>query len=445
MLRRILIETSFFGFGALAMVTLSLAITVLTYSLTLGAVVSAQEPGLTVDAEDIIAQVHPYAFGANFGPLSVVTIDLFDAAADSGITFLRFPGGRWGDLNDLQHFHIDTFMSTISIVGAEPSIHVRLENGTPEAAAELVHYTNIEKEYGVRYWYIGNEPNLFDDYTVAEYVVQWRAIAEAMLEVDPDIILIGPEVSQWNGTPQVDPVDAEGVDWLRGFLQANGDMVDIVAVHRYPFPRSMANPVSTVEELRENTPEWGNTLENLRQVILEETGRTDLPVAITEANSHWSSASQGEASPDSHYNAVWWADSFGRLLQDEPEIIGYFDFQSLPSRGGWGLLARNDVRPTYYTYQLYKQFGTQVVATASDVDYLTIYGALRDDGALTLIAVNRADDELSGPLTINGFSGEVSEAHILTESVLAEPVDNTFLVDGVLTLPGRSVVLLVLE
>jgi hypothetical protein len=129
-------------------------------------------------------------------------------------------------------------MQTVELMNAMPSIHVRLENGTPEAAADLVRYTNIVRDYDVRYWYIGNEPNLFDDYTVAQYVVEWRTIAEAMREVDPDIVLIGPEVSQWNGTPQVDPVDPEGVDWLRGFLQANGDIVDVIAVHRYPFPCS---------------------------------------------------------------------------------------------------------------------------------------------------------------------------------------------------------------
>jgi hypothetical protein len=155
-----------------------------------------------------------------------------------------------------------------------------------------------------------------------------------MREVDPDIVLIGPEVSQWNGTPQVDPVDPEGVDWLRGFLRANADIVDVVAVHRYPFPRSQANPVTTIEEMRGNTPEWGQTLENLRQVILEETGRDDLPVAITEVGSHWSSAQYGVASPDSHYNAIWWADSLGRLLQDNPFIIAYFNFQSLPAWAG---------------------------------------------------------------------------------------------------------------
>ncbi|MFW5696275.1 MAG: GH39 family glycosyl hydrolase [Phototrophicaceae bacterium] len=424
---------------------LRLALLVVAACAIVGARSTAQDAGIVVNADVVIAQVSPYAFGANYGPLSFVRFELFEAAENSGITFLRFPGGRWGDLNNLTPAQIDSFMQLVERMGATPSIHVRLEDGTPEAAADLVRYTNIENDYNVRYWYIGNEPNLFDDYTVADYVVQWRAIAEAMRAVDPDIVLIGPEVSQWNGTPQVDPVDAEGVDWLRGFLEANGDIVDVVAVHRYPFPASMANPVSTVDELRANTPEWGETVERLRAVVTEITGRTDLPVAITEASSHWSSAQHGEASPDSHYHAIWWADSFGRLLQDAPFIIAYYELQTPTSRGGWGLLGQYEVRPTYYVYQLYQRFGHRVVATESSVEYLAVYGALRDDGALTLIAVNRGDTELRAPMTINGFDGSVAEVRLFTGDVPAEVVDNVYLMDSVLTMPARSAALFVFE
>lgn len=404
----------------------------------------AQDADVTVDADTITGEASLFAYGANFGPLSVVNFDLFDEAADSGVTFIRYPGGRWGDLNNITHFQISQYMQVIELMNATPSIHVRLENGTPEAAAELVRYVNFENDYNVKYWYIGNEPNLFDDYTVADYVTQWRAIAEAMRAVDPDIVLIGPEVSQWNGTPQVDPVDPEGVDWLRGFLRANADIVDVVAVHRYPFPRSQANPVTTIEEMRGNTPEWGQTLENLRQVILEETGRDDLPVAITEAGSHWSSAQYGVASPDSHYNAIWWADSLGRLLQDNPFIVGYFELQTLQARGGWGLLAKDTVRPTYYVYQLYKRFGSQMVATDSSVEYLSVFGALRDDGTLTLIAVNRGDEPISASIQINGFDGDVIETRLLTADVLAEVVDDPLLNGDTLTMPAQSAALITL-
>src|SRR5690606_18753709 len=125
-----------------------------------------------------------------------------------------------------------------------------------DAAARLVNYANVENDYDIRYWYIGNEPSLFDDYDVARLNREWRAIAEAMLAVDPDIVLIGPEPHQWNGLANATLLDDNGVEWVTGFLEANGDLVDIVAVHRYPFPRSDSDPSTTVADLRENTLEW---------------------------------------------------------------------------------------------------------------------------------------------------------------------------------------------
>lgn len=413
--------------------------------LCLGAPLQAQEGGLLVDAGQPRGPISPFVYGANYGPLSAVTVELIPQAQASGITFLRFPGGRWGDLNNVQPAQIDMFIRTARMIGAEPSIHVRLENGTPEQAAELVRYTNIEKAYGVRYWAVGNEPNLFDDYTTIDHNTQWRAIAEAMLAVDPEIILIGPDVSQWAGIPEVDPRDPEGRNWLREFLLANGDMVDIVTVHRYPFPRNMAYPVTTIEDLRGNTPEWSAILPNLRAVIEETTGRTDLPVAVTEANSHWSSNIGGEATPDSHYNAIWWADALGRLINEQPAIVAFFELQTQDARGGWGILSRFEVRPTYYTYQLYQRFGSELLHADSTADQVSIYAARRDDGALTLIVVNLADEAQTVPLEIQGFTpGEGIETYRLDPEHNADLIDSGAIAEGVLELPGQSVTLYVI-
>ena len=402
------------------------------------------EEGIVVDAEVTIAEINPFAYGANFGPLSVVPVDFFEEAAASGITFLRFPGGRWGDLNDITETQVDMYMRIVRLMDVEPSIHVRLENGTPEAAVDLLNYANVENDYNIKYWYVGNEPNLFDDYTVEDHAEQWRAIAEALKTADPSITLIGPDLSQWNGTPQIDPTDPNGADWLRSFLRDNGDLVDVVSVHRYPFPLNQADPRTSIEDLRNNVTEWSNTLENLRQVIFEETGR-DIPVAIAEASSHWSANVQGEATPDSHYNAIWWADALGRLLEDEPYMVAYYELQTPTNRGGWGLLGSFQIHPTYYVYQLYQRFGTDMVATTSSEELVSVYAAKREDGALTLIVINLGDAASSTPLTINGFEGEVSEVRLLTEDTLAEVVENTVLVDGMLALPAQSAALIVLE
>lgn len=353
---------------------------------------------LYVDPTQQLGQISPLVYGTNYGPWITVPFDLLAQAESAGIRFLRFPGGNWGDENNLTERQLDQFMALSRQMGAEPQISVRLRGGTPEQAAALVQYTNIEKGYGVRYWSIGNEPSLYDDYDTIRYNQEWRQFAQAMRAVDTTILLIGPDTHQFTGSPVVDPTDANGQDWLRAFLEANGDMVDIVAVHRYPFPRSM-NDVVTVADLRQNTLEWDSIVRNLRQTVRETTDR-DLPIAITEANSHWSKAVGGEGTPDAYYNAIWWADSLGRMMNQGIDMVAHFALQSNDATGGWGLLARYEVRPAYYVYQLYQRFGQERLYAVSGVPDVSIYAAKRTDGAVTLLVINLRDEPVDVPVQV---------------------------------------------
>lgn len=398
--------------------------------------------GIVIDPMTLVGAVGPYVYGANYGPLSAIPVDLFDLARESGVTFLRFPGGNWGDRNDIRSFEIDMLMTIARLVGAEPSIHVRLHDGTPEAAAALVRYANVDNDYGIRHWYIGNEPSLFDDYDVDRLNREWRAIALAMLAVDPDIVLIGPEPHQWTGLTDSTLRDLSGREWIEGFLSVNGDLVDVVAVHRYPFPRSAADPLTTVADLRANSVEWTHLLSRLRVLTTEVTGRDDLRYAVTEANSHWSATTGGEATNDSVFNAVWWADVLGKLIYDGAYMVNYFDLQSSNARGGWGLLSSSGARPSYYVYQLYQRFGTELVATSSTEEYVSAYAALKRDGGLSVIVTNLNDEPRSVALTLPE-PGPLQTVLLLDTDHRAAPVPDPRSTDGTsIALPARSVMLL---
>ncbi|MDX2162602.1 MAG: hypothetical protein SF162_14870 [bacterium] len=398
--------------------------------------------GLSIDAAQTLGTISPYVYGANYGPWALVSMDMQAQAAESGVTLLRFPAGRWGDLNNLTEQQIDLFMLQARAWSGTPSISVRLEGGTPEQAAEMVRYTNVEQGYGVRYWSIGNEPDLFPDYTVERFNAEWRAIAEAMRAVDPDILLIGPEVSQFPATIQGDAYTNVRREWVRAFLQANGDLVDIVAVHRYPFPETLSSPPTTAADLRENAPEWTVLIENLRTVIRETVGR-DLPIAITEVNSHWNRTSGAEGSPDSFYHAVWWADVLGQFVRGRVDIVNYFALSTFGDLGTYGLLDRYQPRPTYYVYQLYRQFGRELLASESTLSGISITAALRGDGALTFIVVNLGDQAYAAPLILEGFTpaGDADVWRIDAEHN-AESIGQAAVISGeALDIPARSVTL----
>lgn len=407
--------------------------------LTLMSAAQDAPPALIVDAGQPLRTIPPTVYGANYTLLSAITPDISDAARESGIRYWRFPGGRLGDQGDLQPSQIDLFMLLARAFNIEPSISVRLENGTPQAAAQIVRYVNIEKQYGVRLWAIGNEPNLFDDYTPQQMVSQWRAIAEAMRAVDPSILLIGPDTSQFTG---VDDGNAWAHEFLRVFLQENGDLIDIVSVHRYPFPSSGTTP-ATIDQLRADAATWSAIIENLRAWTLEYTGR-DLPLAIGEANSHWSSQIGGEATPDSFYNAIWWADVLGRLIRGGADYVAYFNMQSSDRLGGHGLLSRYEARPTYNVYQLYQRFGDTLVQAQSPDDDVTVYAAQRADGALTVLIVNLTDAPQTRVLDVRGFTYRTAEAWVLDAERSAESADAP-LSDSRVTLTPQSVTLLILQ
>ncbi len=400
---------------------------------------------LYVDPARRLGPISPYVYGTNTGPWSFVPLELMPLAEEAGITYLRFPGGNYGDQHNLRELDIDRFITLCEQLGAEPSISVRLKGGTPEQAADVLRYVNEEQGYGVRYWSIGNEPGLYGDYDTERYNREWRAIAAALLAVDPEILLIGPDVTQWTGDPDVNPRDEAGRDWLREFLEQNGDLVDVVAIHRYPFPASMSGPGATVEELMTNPPEWEEILPRLRALIRETTGR-DLPIAVTEVNSHWNKALQGEASPDSHASAIWWADVLGRFIEHDVEIVAHFALQSSPTLGGWGLFSKYEARPAYYVYRMYQNFGSERLYASSGEELVSVYAAERDDGAVTVMVVNRDDKVRSLPLHFAGdlMATKPAEVWLFDAEHAAELLGSAVIGSGdEITLPPLSLTLYV--
>jgi hypothetical protein len=411
----------------------------------------AEAATISFDFSQELGEISPYVYGANYGAgagTSIASVEMAEEAAASGITFFRFPGGNWGDQNNVRPQQIDLFMLQARAWGVEPSFHVRFLNSTPEEAAEMVRYANIEKGYNIRYWYIGNEPSLFyndiEGFDPIWFSNQWREFALAMEAVDPTILFIGPEVHQYADSYEPSYLD-EFRAFVRDFLTINGDMVDIVSVHRYPFPLEMNGDPITFAQARENVPNWSTLVEILRTDIRDTIGR-DLPVAITEANSHWSNSGGGFVTPDSYYNAIWWSGVLTTLIHSDVEIVAIWNFASTGGNGVFGLLDRYSPRPTYYTYQLYREFGTMRLFSESSDEYITALAARREDGTITLVITNLYDAEAkSVSLDFGGASVSVTEMQVLAPDLLAETVEPSAYFDGtVLQMPAQSAIRLVL-
>ena len=192
--------------------------------------------------------------------------DVLQEIKKLGVPIIRYPGGNfvsgynwldgvgpkkdrpvvldkaWNSLNTNQ-FGTNEFMIWCKAVGTEPLMGLNLGTGTPEQAAALVEYCNVEKgtewsdlrrkhgyaePYNVKHWCLGNEmdgPWQIGHMTATEYGMKAQDAARQMHMVDPSLKLIACGSSG--------PLMPTYLEWDREVLEQCYDYVDGLSLHRY--------------------------------------------------------------------------------------------------------------------------------------------------------------------------------------------------------------------
>ena len=192
--------------------------------------------------------------------------DVLDEIKKMGVPIIRYPGGNfvsgynwldgvgprkdrpvvldkaWNSLNTNQ-FGTNEFMAWCTEVGTTPLMGLNLGTGTPEQAAALVEYCNVEKgtewsdlrrkhgyaePYKVRHWCLGNEmdgPWQIGHMTATEYGMKAQDAARQMRAVDPSLQLIACGSSG--------PLMPTYLEWDREVLEQCYEYVDGLSLHRY--------------------------------------------------------------------------------------------------------------------------------------------------------------------------------------------------------------------
>lgn len=370
------------------------------------------QAGVYVDATYNYGLISPFVRASNTGPWQTLALEHRDYSRQINLAMIRWPGGNWGDENSVTEWMVDEYIALCRVIGAEPCIHVRLFGGSADEAANLVQYANITKQYAVKYWAIGNEPDLFVKkrgalrYTVADYAADFVAYRQAMKAVDPDIIVMGPEISQFDADERY-PVDATGEPWLRGFVQRVTD-IEMLSWHRYPFG---AQPVSR-SQLQRDPHAWVESVAKTREIMRSLLGR-EVPIAITEANSDWSGRVDRETGTNSYANALWWSDVMARLIHARCEIIAHFCLGAIQAQGigMFGPVSYNsDPLPIFESYRLFARLGTVLLHSHCDNPNLSFLATQRENGQIVCHLVNQTDEDIVMPLTMNG--AQYSMAHV---------------------------------
>jgi hypothetical protein len=327
-------------------------------------------------------------------------------------------GGYNNDANvptPFDHAELDRAVAYAHAIGADPLLQVPLladtdgSEPTPDTAAAMVSYANVTRGYAIRYFSIGNEPDLYATqgalknmsdpaivgFSPDAYCARARDFAAAMRAVDASIQIVGPDLS-WHYV--------SGNDWLTPILQSCGEVFDIVSFHRYPF----SSDAATLEAAEPDATAFAAVIDHVR-AIMQATGQADKPLALTEMNIVYdATVCEHTASPHTTGSALWLADAIGTALERQLYTSAVWDISD-DDAYAFGLLGPAPAhvpRPQYYAYALYAEhFGPTLLDVLSTPSRVHAYAARNAaDTATEVIAVNWSTASSPLALEISGLS-----------------------------------------
>jgi hypothetical protein len=246
--------------------------------------------------------------------------------------------------------------------GIEPILQVPYHDGAfpPSVAAGLLATINgAPDSRAVRYWSVGNEPNDVYEADAEDIAGYLRLYVPALRAVDPDIVVMGPDLSWLDLDIMEELLDPGGPSDICGtYTDADGVVrayLDVVDFHTYPFAGGqereevIAFPGGAFrEDLR--------ALQELVQDCNDAPGRAGvgpLRTAVTEINVEYLNAELGigGVSAQSFLAGQFWAEVMSVGMEHGLELMTFWSVEE----GGpqLGYIASDGTRlPSYYHFQM---------------------------------------------------------------------------------------------
>ncbi len=309
-------------------------------------------------------------------------------------------GGTTLDRQENSHLwttaQVDDYIAYCRAINAEPLLTVPVIRGNTQEAAAMVNYCNIQKNYHVKYWIIGNEPEFYsqyirETYTINDYVAVFKNYVAAMKQVDPSIKIMGPEVAN--------------EAWMAPFLSQCANLVDIVSFHYYPFGNRGDFTITKVV----NDESLRGRIFQIRQTVDTYCG-SGKPIALTETHSSWSDVMGEPAAAETFYSGLWVANAIGISLQGKLWTVALWGTNGGYGTGFLDAWANNQPRPAYYAMQMFTtHFGNRVIGASSRPELAVYASRNQTDNRTVLIVINKSNANWEQTVRFTNFKTPLSD------------------------------------
>jgi hypothetical protein len=324
----------------------------------------------------------------------------------SGVKMIRI-GGNGVEFSMPTQAQYIALIDSIRSIGAEPMVQVPVGRGlyNVQQAADMVDYVNNIMGRHVKYWIIGNEPNLdrpegdiVDSAGVAAYI---KSRSTAMKQKDPSILIVGPECAFYDSRyyPALvgGPLDITGKDPYGHYY------VDVITFHSYAF-----NGTQTRAQVISSPNSFANNVNNLLNLIAaantknSRTGNAKLQWALTEMNVDYNNPADNTVQGvgvHSFLNGQYWLAIMNIAMQKGALTVQPWSIHEGGSRtvtdlgyiDGNGTTKPFKGRSSYHHLKLLSENvkGNYLSATDND-DLVTVFGSVFHDTTSVVILNQRS-------------------------------------------------------
>jgi hypothetical protein len=388
---------------------------------TATATVTISPVNATVDFTNTLATLDPYAFGVDitgYGNGLNITSDSTEQNTLMGLNIGMMRMGLVYTTSGDPTSQIicsgsgcttgvtgDTWIDNIKAFGAQPMVIVSLNsannfvNAATDAANMVTHF-NINPSthlpdptlpHYVKYWVIGNEPNLSATpaIPVTTYDPLFISMTTAMKAVDPNILAGGPATGGSYSGPGSAPYS-----YIDQFLIDCGGIVDFVDFHKYDLSGSLWSDSPTRLSSTGNTYKYNARPGQIRAQILAHplSAARSAQIGIQIGEWNISSNAGGSNTPEARlpydfFNVLYGASALGNMMTtgtrgmmfgDKNAALGILSDGTTPyinatTRVNWPPPATDTPMPIFYAYAMYtgmglfRHYGTAAVNTTTAI------------------------------------------------------------------------------